>query len=59
MGFLRRLPAIKCIILSDRAGGSHLFTYYAEDMEFVVEMSPAFLTGVSAGMNVLYQDISS
>ena len=57
--FVRRLPAIKCILISERVGETCFYTRYAEDIGFVQDLSPAFLTGVAAGMGAIYQDITS
>ena len=54
--FVRRMPFVKGIILSELTDDVEVYRYLAEDVQFKAEANENFLGGLRSGMNELYSD---
>lgn len=60
--FIRKMPFVKAIILSELTEDIEVFKYLADDIEFkqsVTETNQNFLNGLRGGMNELYTDFKN
>ncbi len=55
--YIRKMPFVKAIILSELEDGVEIYQYIAEDLEFKNEnRTELFFNGLRGGMNELYTD---
>ena len=54
--YIRKMPFIKAIILSELEDDVEIYKYIAPDLEFKNEVNENFLNGLRGGMNELYTD---
>ena len=54
--YVRKLPFIKALILSELEDDVEIYKYIAEDLEFKQKTDENFLNGLRGGMNELYTD---
>lgn len=54
--YVRKMPFITAIILSELEDDVEIYRYIAKDLEFKSEVSDNFLNGLRGGMNELYTD---
>jgi len=54
--YVKKMPFIKAIILSELEDDVEIYKYIARDLEFKNEVSENFLNGLRGGMNELYTD---
>jgi hypothetical protein len=59
MQYVRKMPFVKAIILSELEDDVEIYKYISEDLEFKSEITPNFLNGLRGGMNELYTDFKS
>lgn len=60
--YIRKLPFVKGLILSELAEGVEVFKYVAEDLEFNTDKTKDYanyLNGLRAAMNSLYTDFKN
>ena len=57
--FVRKMPFIKAIMLTELQNDSEVFRYLAEDIEFKSKADENFLNGLRGGMNELYTDFQN
>ena len=57
--YIRKMPFIKAIILSELEDDVEIYKYIAPDLEFKNEVTENFLNGLRGGMNELYTDFKS
>ena len=54
--YVRKMPFVKAIILSELEDDVEIYKYISDDLEFKTERSDNFLNGLRGGMNELYTD---
>ena len=54
--YVKKMPYVKAIILSELEDDVEIYKYIAEDIEFKSEVTDNFLNGLRGGMNELYTD---
>ena len=54
--FIRKMPFLKAIILSELENDVEIYKYISKDIEFKNEVNDNFLNGLRGGMNELYTD---
>ena len=57
--YIRKMPFIKAIIVSELEDDVEIYRYIAPDLEFKSEVTDNFLNGLRGGMNELYTDFKS
>ena len=57
--FIKKMPFVKAIILSELNDDVEVFRYLSEDIEFKSETNENFLNGLRGGMNELYTDFKN
>jgi hypothetical protein len=56
MQYVRKLPFIKGLILSELEDDVEIYKYVAKDLQFKQETNDNFLNGLRGGMNELFND---
>jgi hypothetical protein len=54
--YVRKMPFIKAIILSDLEDDIEIYKYIANDLEFKENRDDNFMNGLRGGINELYSD---
>jgi len=57
--FIKKMPFVKAIILSELTDDVEVFRYLADDIEFKTDTNERFLNGLRGGMNELYTDFKN
>lgn len=59
MQFVRRMPYLKAIMLTELKDDGEVYLWHAKDLELKAEINENFLTGLRGGINILYSDFKN
>lgn len=59
MQFVRRMPFIKAIMLTELKDDGEVYRWLHPSLELKAEINENFLTGLRGGINILYQDFKN
>ncbi len=54
--YIKKMPFIKAIMISELEDDVEIYKYISEDLEFKKKVDENFLNGLRGGMNELYTD---
>ena len=59
MQFVRRMPYLRAIMLTELKDDGEVYRWLSPDLELKAEINDNFLTGLRGGINILYSDFKN
>ena len=59
MQFVKRMPYLKAIMLTELKDDGEVYRWLAPDLKLKAEINENFLTGLRGGINILFQDFKN